>query len=113
MSSEGPLLMLGSASQTVEAIHRFSSSASGKEKGCDGWTPTPRRGIRTVPIPESARTRQGLLDRQTPLTSWPPSSPEPPGNQQALFPLHPAGVRAEEPASSKGGRRLRGQLASG
>ena len=40
----------------VEAVGGLSSSASRKGRGLRGWTPTPRRGIRTLPIPDVAIT---------------------------------------------------------
>ena len=36
-----------------------------EEKGLGGWAPAPRRGIRTVAIPESAREREKKGSQQS------------------------------------------------
>jgi hypothetical protein len=53
----------GSGRQTVEAIGGSSSGASRTGQDCGSRTPTVGRGIRTVPIPDSASTGQDLADR--------------------------------------------------
>src|SRR5258707_1340553 len=108
MSSEGPLLMLD---PPVRRSRRFTGSLQahlGRKRVVTAGLPRPGGVFGQFQYLSPPVRARASLDRQTPLTSWPPSSPEPPGNQQALFRLPRACVRAEEPASSKVCRRLGG-----